>query len=184
MNTKFNIELKEARQDAVKYEFLLDDSFFAEIEGSDIQRGTIRSTVTVKKTSGAFELVFHIDGNVIVPCDRCLDDMTVPVENSGLIKVKFGAAYSDEGNDLIIVPESDGFINVAWLLYEFIELAVPITHAHEEGACNEQMLNILKSHSASFEGEGEEGAQTDEEGETPAKVDPRWEDLKKLLNNN
>ena len=35
------------------------------------------STLTVKRTSRAFELSFQTDGMVWVPCDRCLDDIDV-----------------------------------------------------------------------------------------------------------
>lgn len=41
----------------------------------------------VKKTMGIYVLNFHIEGSVVVPCDRCLDDMELPVETDDTLKV-------------------------------------------------------------------------------------------------
>ena len=61
---------------------------------------------------------------IIVPCDRCLDDMELEIATDDSLKVKLGADFSDE-NDIVVVPEEDGYINVAWFIYEFIALTIP-----------------------------------------------------------
>ena len=41
--------------DSCKYEFLLDNLFFAHIDGPEVQKGKVNVELTVKKTSRAFE---------------------------------------------------------------------------------------------------------------------------------
>ena len=94
------------------------------------------------------------------------------------MKVKFGSSYVDDGDDLIIVPEDDGKINVAWFLYEIIALSIPIQHTHAPGECNEDMMKILKEHSSQNLNDDSEVVENGNE------MDPRWNELKKLLNNN
>ena len=78
--------------------------------------------LVVKETSRAFELNFQTDGMVWVPCDRCLDDMEQPVSSTDKLLVKFGHEYAEEGDNLVVIPEEEGEINVAWFMYEFIAL--------------------------------------------------------------
>ena len=59
--------------DSCKYEFVLDNLFFANIDGPEVQKGKVNVVLVVKQTSRAFELHFQTDGMVWVPCDRCLD---------------------------------------------------------------------------------------------------------------
>ena len=90
------------------------------------RKGKVNVTLTVKRTSRAFELSFQTDGMVWVPCDRCLDDMELPISSSDKLMVKFGHEYAEEGDNLIVIPEEEGEINVAWFMYEFVALSVPI----------------------------------------------------------
>ena len=93
---KYKIDLKGMQADSIKYEFVLDNLFFANIDGPEVQKGKVNVTLVVKKTSRAFELNFQTDGVVWVPCDRCLDDMEIPVDIDDELKVKMGATFSDE----------------------------------------------------------------------------------------
>ena len=58
---------------------------------------------------------------------------------------------------------------MAWLIYEFIALDIPIKHVHAPGKCNAAMIKALEEHSAT--------RSSDEDG---AAVDPRWSELEKL----
>ena len=173
---KFEIDLKAMEGDMQDFSYSLDDSFFQALETKEISRGSVNAQVVVRKHAGSFELDMHVDGNVVIQCDRCLDDMIQPVDSDYKLFVKFGPEYMDEGDDLVVVPEDEGKVNVAWFLYEIVALAIPIQHMHEPGECNQEMMKILEQHSA-------KGLDNNnEDGETA--TDPRWNDLKKILNNN
>ena len=68
------------KENSAHYEFSLTNQFFADIDAPEIQKGKLQVQLDVKKTMGIYVLNFHIEGSVVVPCDRCLDDMELPVE--------------------------------------------------------------------------------------------------------
>lgn len=170
---KYFVDLKGLKADSLKMNFDLDNAFFGDIEGEEFQRGTVKADVTVKKRRDIFELTFSMQGTVTVPCDRCLDDLDVSVETENLIKVKLGDNYADDG-DIVIVPETDGGVNIAWYLYEFIVLALPMKRVHAPGKCNHEMTGRLKRHGYS------DGDSADETDTLDRAVDPRWESLKNI----
>lgn len=187
---KYKIDLKGMQADTCQYEFLLDNLFFANIDGPEVQKGKVHVTLVVKRTSRAYELNFRTEGVVWVPCDRCLDDMEQPITSVDKLMVKFGEEYAEEGDNLIVIPEVEGVINVAWFMYEFIALAIPMKHVHAPGKCNKEMSGKLSKHLRttpddeeifSDMGAGEE-MPVEEDKEAP--IDPRWNELKKILDNN
>ncbi|MBP6980964.1 MAG: DUF177 domain-containing protein [Bacteroides sp.] len=188
---KYKIDLKGMQAESSSYEFLLDNVFFANIDGPDIQKGKVNAIVKVKRLSHAFEFNFDCEGVVWIPCDRCLDDMEQSVSTTNRLFVKFGTEYAEEGDNLIVIPENEGEINIAWFLYEFIELSIPMKHVHAPGKCNKAMTSKLSKHlrgSANDESddndvEGFEGPVIDNV-EEEENIDPRWNELKKILDNN
>ena len=103
--------------DLVTYEFALDNLYFSHIDAPEIQKGKVNVVLTVKNTTHAFEFTFQTDGVVWVPCDRCLDEMELPVTSTDKLMVKFGQTFAEEGDNLVIIPEDEGAINVAWFIY-------------------------------------------------------------------
>ena len=181
------------REDSCRYTYELDDAFFAAIEAPEIQKGHLCVTLDVKKGIGVYHLSFHTEGQVTVPCDRCLDDMEMEVMTDNRLDVKLGADYRDD-ETCVTVPEEDGYIDVAWFLYEFIELSLPMQHVHAPGECNPQMMDALNEHlsrqaddmetdeEAYDDGEDSFPPEEGDEGGQP--TDPRWDALKRILNNN
>lgn len=163
------IDLKGLKDEETSLEFNLDDSFFGALDSADVKKGSLHVSVSIRKATGFFELNFHTDGIVIIPCDRCLDDMEQPVETDNRLIVKLGSNYSEE-DDIIVVPEDEGILDTSWIIYEFVALAIPIRHVHAPGKCNPAMTEALEELSADRSSD-EESIQA---------VDPRWEKLLKL----
>jgi len=183
----YKVDLKNMQQDVQEIEYLLDNQFFTNIDGEDIQKGKIRARLVITKISGVFDLSFTFSGLVIIPCDRCLDDMDFPIETSAHLIVKFGKDYSEESDEIVVIPESEGIINLAWFLYEFVALAIPIKHVHAPGKCNKQMTSKLKKHLAksdedeqSFGSDDMDDAVDTDDEQEEEKTDPRWEALRGL----
>ena len=168
---KYNVDLKGLKVASLNLEFNLDNAFFGDIDGEEFQKGAVKAAVTVKKNRDVFEFNFALNGTVVVPCDRCLDDLEVDVDTENTLRVKLGEEYADDG-DIVIVPEQDGDLNIAWYLYEFIVLALPMKRVHAPGKCNREMTGKLKKHSA-------ERSEEDVDNEDQV-FDPRWEGLKNI----
>ena len=163
------IDLKSLKEEETSLEFDLDDTYFEALDDAEVKKGSLHVSVSIRKATGFFELLFHTDGTVIIPCDRCLDDMDQPVETDNRLIVKFGSEYSEE-DDIIVVPEDEGILDTSWIIYEFVALVIPIRHVHAPGKCNPAMTKALEELSAD--------RSSDEESDQA--VDPRWEKLKNL----
>jgi len=171
------------QQDVQEYEYLLDNQFFTNIDGEDVRKGKINVKLVITKTKSSFNLAFNLKGIAIVPCDRCLDDMDYPIETNARLTVKFGKDFSEESDDIVVIPESEGVINLAWFLYEFVALAIPLKHVHAAGKCNKQMTSKLKKHTVkstdddgSFDmDDGDDIILNDDDMDD--NNDPRWDAL-------
>jgi uncharacterized metal-binding protein YceD (DUF177 family) len=176
-------------------DYTLDTEYFKKIDGPEVQKGKVMAKVLVKNTGTNYELNFDLDGVIQVPCDRCLDDMDLSISHQSRLIVKFGSNYAEEGEDIIIIPEVEGEINIAWFLYEFIALSIPIKHVHAPGKCNRMMSSKLKKHLAKSLEDEEDDDELDMEFDDSEPVidfeepdsqqtDPRWDELKKIIDNN
>lgn len=179
----YNIDLKQLDAGTHLFEYELDNEYFKKIDSPEVQKGKLNAHVKITVLQGFFNVLFVVRGAVFVPCDRCLDEMELPIVAEDTLQVKFGADYGEEG-DVMLIPENDGKLNVAWFLYEMIALAIPIKHVHAPGMCNKAMATKLRKHLAHMADDEDEGWGIEDEGMANEKrtTDPRWEGLLQILN--
>lgn len=163
------IDLKGMKTDEQCLEFDLDDDFFKSLDASEAKGGVLHVSVSIRKATGFFEFLFHTVGTITIPCDRCLDDMEQSVDSDNRLIVKLGSGNSEE-DDIIVVDEDEGVLDMAWFIYEFVVLAIPIRHVHAPGKCNPAMTKALEELSAD--------RSSDEESDQS--TDPRWDKLREL----
>lgn len=180
----YTIQLKAMSIGESEIEYHLTNEFFQLIGEEEIQKGDITVKVRVAKTSKQSELNFQLDGKVIIPCDRCLEEMEQPIHTTGHLIVRMGKEFKDDGDDIVVVPEEQGVINVSWFMYEFVALAIPVKHVHPYGMCNKNMSTKLREHIVDSDSL-EDAADIDDDNvieplENSETTDPRWDALKKL----
>ena len=163
------IDLKGLKEEVTTLDFNLDNSYFEALDVTEVKKGSLHVSVSIRKATGFFEFLIHTTGTIIIPCDRCLDDMEQSVETDNRLIVKLGSTYSEE-DDIIVVSEDEGILDIAWFIYESVVLAIPIRHVHAPGKCNPAMTQALEELSAD--------RSSDEESSQP--TDPRWDKLKNL----
>lgn len=188
--TVYNIPLKSLSEGTHTYDYLLENKYFSDINDgeSDIKRGKVEVKLTIKRIASTFEFNFDLNGEVIVPCDRCLDDLPIEVATQSRLFVKFGKEYSEESDEVVIIPEDEGEINIAWFLYEFVSLNVPMKKVHPAGKCNKMMSSKLNKHKAVSSEDSSDDDDTIEEDidieydndDSGKANDPRWDALKGL----
>jgi len=166
---QFKIDLKGLTAEVTTLDFDLDNAFFDALDETEVESGSLHVSLSIRKASGFFELLFHTVGTIDIVCDRCLDLMEQPIETDNRLVVKFGSTGSED-DDTVIVDENEGILDTSWFIYEFIALAIPIQHVHAPGKCNPAMTKALEELSADRSGD-EESSQA---------IDPRWEKLKDL----
>lgn len=182
----YNVPLRNLSEGVHQLEYTLDSQYFKLIgdADSDIRKGQVKVEATVKRVSSTFEFNFSLFGTVTVACDRCLDDMSIDVDSKNKLIVKFGREYSEESDEVVIIPEEEGEINIAWFLYEFITLSIPMKRVHAPGKCNKTMSSKLNKHkavSSDDEQEEEDFDTSDITIEEEEIADPRWDALKGLV---
>ncbi len=184
--TAYKLPLKSLAVGTYEYEYRLDKQFFKDMESADIHNADITVKLNVEHKRDLYQLDFAITGTITLICDRCLDDLVMPVDTTYSIAVKYGEDYNDESDNLLVIPESDNYLNVAYMVYDTVALTIPMKHVHPMGKCNKQMSAMLRKHRAG--GLADDDTEIDDtvidEIESPydnnAPTDPRWDELKKL----
>ncbi len=166
-----------------RFEYKLDKTFFSNMENEEIRDAELNVSLEVNNRGDFYELAFEISGELVLPCDRCLDDMRQGIDVSYGINVKYGEDYCDEADDLLIIPQSDNYLNVAYMIYDTVALAIPAKHVHQPGQCNRAMSAMLREHQPDVEPEEMSGEEIDEFGQ-PIEANPCWDKLKDIIDNN
>ena len=153
------------------FEYAVNDSFFDDFDYSLVKKADLQCTVDLDKQETMLILNFHITGNIQLTCDKCLADYPQHVDIREQQIAKFSEEVIDEDEEVITLTKNDHEINIAGLIYEYINVAVPfIATCGNEGNtpyCDKDMLDRLNQLSA---GDEETGQQTD----------PRWDALKNI----
>lgn len=147
MDTKdtYEIDLLSPKLEGATFEYEIDDEFFACVDGL-VRSGRVRTEVTCVGVGAIIKFRIHSAGVVVVPCDRCLSALEVQIDTSDELNVKLGDEYADEG-DYVLVPATEGRLDLAQFIYEFIALSMPISCCHEPGGCDDTMMRELDKHS-------------------------------------
>lgn len=190
--SQFKLPLKSLPKGTHEFEYHLDKQFFENMDSTDVRDADVDVHLTVTYANDVYTLEFSNVGKVVVPCDRCLDDLDIDINTDYKIKVKYGDAYRDDSDDLMEIPESDSYLNVAYMIFDTVSLAIPIKHVHPMGKCNRAMSSLLKKHRATDASDpdaeledqliDEMDSMTDTSADQSA-TDPRWDALKGLTNN-
>jgi uncharacterized protein len=173
MSGTYTLPLSGLKEGHHTIDFEIDKEFFDQFEESEIKEGSLITNIEMDKRSSHADLVIRISGKVRICCDRCLEMFFYPVNCKNRLLVKFGKTIDDIDPDILSLPVGEQELDLQQHIYEFIMLALPIKRVHpndKEGnsACNPGMLKKLDE------------LLIDEEPET----DPRWDELKKLMNDN
>jgi uncharacterized protein len=173
MSGFYSIPLAGLKETRYTYEFEIGDEFFKGFETSEIKRGELKAVVFLQKCSTHVELDIMIDGLAEVTCDRCLEELYIPVSCRNSLIVRQGREWDDSDPDMITMPLDVHDIDLSQFFYEYIHLALPLKRIHPDDSeghstCNPEMIRKLGDHLVS----GKEH------------YDPRWDELEKLTRNN
>ena len=174
---EYIIKYKGLKDGVHNFSYLIDSCFFAMIEDSMYNDGNIKVELSLNKGFNILTLDFCLKGYVSSVCDNCLEPINVPFENSERIYVKFGDKYEEMSDESLMIPHSEHEIDIRKMLYDIIVTSLPMRHLHEydkkgNNKCNPDMIKILNEYS-----------KNNSIDSTHKQSDPRWEGLKKLIDN-
>ena len=104
--------LKEGRHE---FKFDVDDSFFEQFESSEIKKGKLAVRVILDKNRQVLEMGFFIQGTVQSICDRCLDELDLPLQYQGKLFFKFGEESYELTDEIIILSSSEYRLQTSFL---------------------------------------------------------------------
>ena len=104
-----------------------DGSFFAGFGNSEILDADLAIEAEVDFEDYSLSVACRIDGSVVVACDRCLEDLTLPVRTA--------FARDDYGDVRILDLSQD--------IYDEVCVSLPLRKVHPDGACNAETLKYL-----------------------------------------
>ena len=173
--SQYTIPFSGLKEGKHLFDFTADQRFFAGFEESEIEKGNVNIQVELEKRSTYLRLTFMLEGEVELICDRCLEAYLQPIKSRNIMLVKFSETETDDGDEVIYIHPGSYQVEVAKLIYEFIVLSIPIRHVHPDdqdgnSLCDPEMLKKLDEYKAN-----------DLTEINP--MDPRWNDLKKIIGN-
>ncbi len=180
------------------FEFDVTDSFFDGFEYSIIHNGNVNVQLILEKKETMMIGNFSCKGEVSTLCDRCNDPIDVFVEGAFQLVFKLSTDVTDD-ESLIVLPPEAYELDVAEHIYELITVSMPTRVIHDEGECNEEMVQALNQYLLNPEDDEDideedwddedwddeddsEDEDESEEGndEPDGDIDPRWSMLKNL----
>ena len=113
-----------------EFRFTADTEFFQMFGNQEILDANVNVEVRVtKEGSQKVEADVTLKGSVTVQCDRCLEPLVIPV---------------DESPEEVFKP---GTVEIDWDLsqevYDYICLSMPLQRVHPEGQCNPDTVRFL-----------------------------------------
>ena len=124
--SEYNLPFSGLSEGKHQFEFKVDDRFFAEFEGSEVEKGKLDINIELEKRSTYLRLTFSIKGFVELICDRCLENFDFPVESERELLVKFSEKPVEDEAELIYLHPTDFQVEAAQYIYEFVILSLPI----------------------------------------------------------
>jgi len=163
------------KEGAHEFKFNFNEQFFNKYEVLEADGGKVIAFVVLIKNTNMMKLDILLKGTLNIQCDRCLESFDYQIYHTGSIVIKFGESVEESTDEIWVLHPNEHEINLEQYFFECISLSLPIQRMHPEdnhgnSGCNTEMLNILNKHNLAV-------------SEIKKEHDPRWDNLKKLLNN-
>ena len=148
MNDRFIIPLNGLTAGENKFFWHAGKEFFDSFDNSEILDAQLDIEVRVEKSGRYIGVDCYVSGKVVVECDRCLEELEIPVDLEVLLSVKFGESESSDENqdgerEVIFLPVDNTELDMEQVVYDYVCLSLPLQKVHEDGGCNPDAIKYL-----------------------------------------
>ncbi len=143
---QFVIPFTGLKQGLHEFDFKIETPFFEDYEVHQKVNGAdVHLSLLLEKKSTMLILNFRFEGTLRTECDRCMENMNVPVSFSEKLIVKtVGEDFSDTTEEIVTLKNSDCEIDITHYIYEYLNLQLPQRNIHDkEQDCNPEMLKYI-----------------------------------------
>lgn len=158
-----------------QFEYTIKKKFFDEFSFDEFENCEIKVNVVLEKKSTMLEILFKHAGTVNVPCDLTGEMFDLPIKGKLKLIVQFGDEFNNDNDELLILPHGEHQIDLSQYIYEMIVLSIPHKRIHpgvKDGTLQSEALEKLKDLQVK---------EIKNKEKKEDNIDPRWDELKKLL---
>ena len=174
MNGSFCIALNGLRAGKKAFSIHAGKEFFANFDNSEILDADVSVEGYVEKSGGYTGIDFVIEGTVTVPCDRCLEPVTLDVSRDVRLSVKWGDEPAQEpsgadpsGREVVYLPADAAEFDLSQTVYDYVILSMPLQKVHPDGECNPDAVRFIKGDAEDFENRMPEESPAEDGGDNP-----------------
>lgn len=160
--------LKNGKHDFV---FEIKQTFFQLFGDAEqeFDHADLQAEVQLIKHENFLEVSLSISGSVQLICDISGESFNHPLSTGIKVQVNFGDHYDDQDDEIITLPQHETEFSIAQLVYEAVNLAIPMKKVAPN--ISNETLELLEKYSPEHQKENNS-------------IDPRWEALNKLKSKN
>lgn len=166
-----------------QFDYEIDKAFFELFGFDEFNDIDVKVNLLFEKKTTMLELTFEVEGTVNVDCDITMESYDEEIFNELHLIVKFGDAYEEINEELLVLPHGEFQLEIQQYIYEAIVLAMPLKRVHpgvEDGTLDSKILQKLEELTPSL-GEADDTEENNTEENPDQEIDPRWNKLKDLL---
>ncbi|HUC80311.1 MAG TPA: DUF177 domain-containing protein [Flavisolibacter sp.] len=133
MNSRreFEIAFVGLKPGVHEFNYEVSDSFFEEYGEQDFRDCKATVKLLLEKTTNFMMLRFQVGGTVRVVCDRCTADLPLNLFEDFTVTVKAvenpeEMNDSEEDPDVFYISRGESHLQIAPMIYEFINLSIPM----------------------------------------------------------
>ncbi len=173
---QYSLNIARLKPGKQEESFVLDRSFFEHFDFGLSQDGQVNAHLDIHKFDSHIDVKFHLSGTVQVPCDRCLEPFSQPIDTTHRIVYSFDPNQKFNGTEVLEIKEEEPLLSVAQEFYDFVHVSLPLRRVPPKDihTCDPAVLEVLgiDEYGNPVERPKTESSEDD--------IDPRWEALKKL----
>ncbi len=140
----YKIAFKGLKSGGYDFEFPIGGALFRAFENTEGREAACRAKVRMERSETQLVFDTTITGEVVVPCDRCLEDCRLPIDFAGRLTVFFSEVPGEYDGETMWLSPVEEEVDLAQYLYESVVLSLPYQRVHPEGGCDPEMLKRFR----------------------------------------
>lgn len=169
---KIKIPFDGLKEGIHKFDAVLGKEFIEDyVDNIAATNAELNIKIILHKLVTVSHLEVYVEGNLTLPCDRCLNEVKFPVDIDETVYIKQGnkSDASEDDDNIIYINNNESEIDCTHFIYESIVLSIPLSVTHDDdedetAECDDSYLKFISSN----------------DNKDNNDIDPRWEQLRKL----
>ena len=150
MDNNFIIPLNGLAAGESRFSWHAGKEFFESFDNTEILAADLDIEVVAEKSGRYLGIDCEVDGKVVVECDRCLEDLDMPIVTDIMLSVKYGSEENSEEHqegerEVLFIPQDEAELDLSQIIYDYVCLSLPMQRVHEDGSCNPETLKYYAS---------------------------------------